>query len=132
MTHHNRLKPSMDFSQDKTSGRYTIRSYRKGSIIINDATYQVPIALGLEDLHDKLLPDKVSKLDKQTLTELDIASYEVVILGTGENQDFPSWDLLEAAQMMGTPLEVMATDAACRTYTILASDGRNILALLYP
>ncbi|MCW9029766.1 MAG: Mth938-like domain-containing protein [Kangiella sp.] len=67
-----------------------------------------------------------------TLRELDIGSYEVVILGTGANQEFPSWDLLETAQMMGTPLEVMATDAACRTYTILASDGRNVLALLYP
>lgn len=78
----------MDFSQDKTSGRYTIRSYRNGSIIINDATYQVPIVLDLEHLQANVLPDNVSKLDKQTLTELDIASYEVVILGTGQNRTF--------------------------------------------
>lgn len=122
----------MDFSQDKTTRRYTIRSYRKGSIIINDATYQVPIALDLEHLQDNVLPDEAAKLNKETLKELDIASYEVVILGTGTKQEFPSWDLLETAQMMGTPLEVMATDAACRTYTILASDSRNVLALLYP
>ena len=122
----------MDFSLDNTPGRYKIKSYDSGAIIINDATYQDPIVLGLEHLQDNILPDEVSKLDRDTLRELDIASYEVVILGTGANQEFPSWDLLETAQMMGTPLEVMATDAACRTYTILASDGRNVLALLYP
>ncbi len=122
----------MDFSQDKTSGRYTIRSYRSGSIIINDATYQDPIVLGLEHLQENRLPSDLDGLDKRLLSELEIGSYEVVILGTGQTQQFPSWDILEAAQIMGTPLEVMATDAACRTYTILASDGRNVLALLYP
>lgn len=122
----------MDFSQDKTSGRYTIRSYRSGSIIINDATYQDPIVLDLEHLQENKLPSDLDELDKRLLSELEIGSYEVVILGTGQRQQFPSWDILEAAQIMGTPLEVMATDAACRTYTILASDGRNVLALLYP
>lgn len=122
----------MDFSQDKTSGPYTIRSYRSGSIIINDATYQDPIVLGLEHLQENRLPSDLDGLDKSLLSELEIGSYEVVILGTGQTQQFPSWDILEAAQIMGTPLEVMATDAACRTYTVLASDGRNVLALLYP
>lgn len=122
----------MDFSLDKSSGRYIIRSYSAGTIIINNASYQDPIVLGLEQLQENLLPTNLDELDKQLLENLKIDSYEVVILGTGANQQFPSWDLLEQAQMMGTPLEVMATDAACRTYTILASDGRNVLALLYP
>lgn len=122
----------MDLSLDNNAGRYKIRSYSPGSIIVNDATYQDPIIVGLEVLCENQLPVDLSELNKELLEELKISDYEVVILGTGNNQQFPSWDLLEQAQMMGTPLEVMATDAACRTFTILASDGRKVLALLYP
>ena len=122
----------MDFSLDKTSGQYTIRSYRPGSIIVNDATFQDPIVVSLESLQQDVIPDSINDLDKHHLKQLKITEFEVVILGTGEHQQFPSWELLEEAQMMGTPLEVMATDAACRTFTILASDGRKVLALLYP
>ncbi|WP_041296006.1 Mth938-like domain-containing protein [Kangiella koreensis] len=122
----------MDLSLDNNTGSYKIRSYSPGSIMINDATYQDPIVVGLDVLRENVLPVDSSELNKELLEELKISDYEVVILGTGKNQQFPSWDLLEQAQMMGTPLEVMATDAACRTFTILASDGRKVLALLYP
>lgn len=122
----------MDFSLDKSSGRYIIRSYNAGTIIINNASYQDPIVLDLEQLLEKRLPTDLSELNKELLDELKIADYEVVILGTGESQQFPTWDLLEQAQMIGTPLEVMATDAACRTFTVLASERRKVLALLYP
>lgn len=122
----------MDLSLDNNTGRYKIRSYSPGSIIINDATYQDPIIVGLEVLRENQLPMDLDELNKELLEELKITDYEVVILGTGETQQFPSWDLLEQAQIMGTPLEIMATDAACRTFTILASDGRKVLAILYP
>lgn len=122
----------MDFSLDKSSGRYVIRSYSAGTIIINNASYEDPIILGLEELHENRLPTDLNELNKELLDELKVADYEVVILGTGESQQFPSWDLLEQAQMIGTPLEVMATDAACRTFAVLASEGRKVLALLYP
>lgn len=122
----------MDFSLDNSSGRYKIRSYSSGSIIINDATYQDPIVINLEQLRENVLPQNFMELSEELLDQLEISNYEVVILGTGKSQQFPSWDLLEYAQIKGTPLEVMATDAACRTFTVLASDGRNVLGLLYP
>lgn len=55
---------------------------------------------------------------------------DVVILGTGSKQEFPDpktyLPLIEA----GIGLEVMDTPAACRTYNILFSDDRNIVAAL--
>jgi len=69
---------------------------------------------------------------EDALKELNIQDYEAVLLGTGPELIHPSWEIIEAAQMMGAPLEVMSTGAACRTFTILASEGRQVLAILYP
>ncbi len=55
---------------------------------------------------------------------------EVVLLGTGERQRFPHPRLTAALARAGVGLEVMDTRAACRTYNILVSEGRRVLAAL--
>ena len=122
----------MEISLDQPDNKYHIRSYQNGFIRINDSEYNTPILVGLDTLRTESLPYSLSEIDIEILSALDLTQYEVVLLGTGKELKFPAWDLLEHAQMMGTPLEVMATDAACRTFTILASEGRKVLAILYP
>jgi uncharacterized protein len=55
---------------------------------------------------------------------------EVVILGTGRQQRFPAaqFGALLARDHIG--LEVMDTASACRTYNILAAEGRLVCAAL--
>jgi len=53
---------------------------------------------------------------------------EVVLLGTGRRQRFPDPRLTAALARAGVGLEVMDTAAACRTYNILMSEGRRVLA----
>lgn len=122
----------MDISLDKNAGKFVINSYHNGTIVINQQNFSQPVILSLQELVIDKLPDKIEKLNTSMLQKLSIEKYEVVILGTGKQIEFPNWELIEQAQMMGSPLEVMATDAACRTFTVLASEGRNLLALLYP
>ena len=61
------------------------------------------------------------------LAELDA---EVVIFGSGARNRFPppAWLQPLMARRMG--LETMDTQAACRTYNILAGEGRNVVAAL--
>lgn len=122
----------MDISLDKNSGEYRIRSYSNGCVTINDTDYSKPVVVSLDSISQEKLPVDIASLDEDTLKRLKIQEYEAVLLGTGPNLKHPSWELIEAAQMMQAPLEVMSTGAACRTFTVLASEGRQVLAILYP
>ncbi len=55
---------------------------------------------------------------------------EVVIIGSGKRHRFarPSW--LQPLVTAGIGFESMDTAAACRTYNVLASEGRSVLAAL--
>jgi uncharacterized protein len=52
----------------------------------------------------------------------------VVLLGTGARQQFPSQEVLATFLQRGVGIEVMDNAAAARTWDILASEGRNVVA----
>lgn len=53
---------------------------------------------------------------------------EIMILGTGEKQKFPSIELQKPFLENNIALEAMDTGAACRTYNILVSEDRRVAA----
>lgn len=69
------------------------------------------------------------------LTEADIAPLLafrncIVLLGTGPKQAFPPLKVLRDLAAQGIALEVMDSFAACRTFNILAAEGRPVAAAL--
>ena len=55
---------------------------------------------------------------------------ELVILGTGAGLQLPGPEVYGALLSREIGLEAMTTIAACRTYNLLAQDGRNVVACL--
>jgi uncharacterized protein len=55
---------------------------------------------------------------------------ELVIFGTGASIRFPHPSLTRALTDSHIGVEVMDTAAACRTYNILAAEGRSVVAAL--
>jgi uncharacterized protein len=53
---------------------------------------------------------------------------DVVLLGTGAHQQFPPQAVLATFLQAGVGVEVMGNAAAARTWDILASEGRNVVA----
>lgn len=69
------------------------------------------------------------------LTEIDFEQLlaqhpELVLLGTGRGIRFPHPRLTRALMAARIGLEVMDTPAACRTFNILAAEGRQVTAAL--
>jgi uncharacterized protein len=58
------------------------------------------------------------------------AKPELVIFGSGERLRFPPPAFLRGLMAARIGVETMDTIAACRTYNILASEGRKVLAAL--
>ena len=53
---------------------------------------------------------------------------ELVVLGTGAAQVFPPPMILAAFLTRGLGIEVMSNSAAARTYSVLAGEGRRVVA----
>ncbi|WP_440959485.1 Mth938-like domain-containing protein [Oceanicaulis sp. LC35] len=57
---------------------------------------------------------------------------DMLVLGVGERLIHPPASVRKAFREAGIGLEVMDTATACRTYNLLAGEGRNIAAALLP
>ena len=78
-------------------------------------------------------PWNVTKLEELTEAHFEqilSAKPELVILGTGPKLRFVSPALYRSLIQAGIGLETMDLGAACRTYNVLASEGRAVLAAL--
>ena len=69
----------------------------------------------------------LTSADMQVLLELGT---EIVLLGTGNRLRFPQGPLMRPFAPAGIGLEIMDIQAACRTYNILAAEGRKVAAAL--
>lgn len=55
------------------------------------------------------------------------ANPELVLIGTGQNLQFPPQECLAVLQQNNLGYEVMDTGAACRTYNVLSAEGRDVI-----
>ncbi|MDP1707491.1 MAG: MTH938/NDUFAF3 family protein [Gammaproteobacteria bacterium] len=130
----------MQLSQATGTDRYTIHSYSDGGICILHST-STGVSPLPETLHQSLVltpsrlirnwpPQQFDALATAHFAILDELQPEVLLLGCGPHQRFLPPGLQAHLAQRGIPVELMNTGAACRTYNILASDGRNIAAAL--
>jgi uncharacterized protein len=57
---------------------------------------------------------------------------ELVIFGSGERIKFPAPRLLQGLIRNGIGVDTMDNGAACRTFNVLAGEGRRVLMALLP
>jgi uncharacterized protein len=99
------------------------------------------VRLGVVEYRENILvtPERIvpgwAKGGFDALTESDFAALaalepEVALLGTGATLRFPSPRLTRPLIDAGIGLEVMDTPAACRTFNILAAEGRRVAAAI--
>jgi uncharacterized protein len=98
------------------------------TIVIVDRPFSASVIL----TRDKVIDDW-SVADVAAMTPADVEPIvalkpDVVLLGTGACQRFPSQAVLAAFLQRGVGVEVMDNAAAARTWDILASEGRHVVA----
>ena len=97
---------------------------------VNGVRYETSLIV----MPDRITEDwKVHNLESLVLDNIETLAAlkpELVLLGTGDVLRFPDPRLLVNLTHAGIGAEVMDTRAACRTYNILAEEGRNVAAAL--
>ena len=113
---------------------YLITAYGVGDdehfVEINKLRYKHNLIV----MADKLILDwqatNFASLDEAHFVQLIDLKPEVVLLGTGQKHQFLHPKFIQKLTKVDIPLECMTTAAACRTYNILMSEGRNVAAML--
>lgn len=131
----------MKFHLEGSADRYTIFSYAPGRITVRLPAAERTTPAGQEVLTQSLIisPGQLQRdWPPQTLAELRAEHFErlitfnpeVVLFGSGAQLTFPSAGAIAPLIRQGIGVEVMSTDAACRTYNLLVADGRRVAAAL--
>jgi len=111
-------------------GRNLISAYGPGQVTINEVVYTRSLVLTPERVLPDWPPQTFDELVRAHFDALTAMRPEVAILGTGARLQFPRTADLQALIAANIGIEVMDTGAACRTFNIVAADGRRVVAAL--
>lgn len=102
--------------------------YGEGYVVVNKQRYERSLVV----MPERVIPDwpvgSFDQLDASHFEFLATLNPEILLLGTGKALRFPQSALTRCLTTKRIGLEVMDTSAACRTYNILMTEGRNVAA----
>jgi len=107
---------------------FILRAADGRSAKVNDRVLTASFILSPAQLLEDWAPAGAGALTADDLAPLLALNPELVLLGTGERQVFPPAAAMAACLTRGIGIEVMANPAAARTFNVLASEGRRVVA----
>jgi uncharacterized protein len=119
----------MKLHPDATQGP-TVTGYGPGWVAINGERFTASLVLSATGQRFDWNCAQFDDLTRSHFDRLSEMDADLVIFGSGERLLFPKAELLQALYARQIGVETMDTQAACRTYNFLASEGRKVVAAL--
>jgi uncharacterized protein len=120
----------MKFTLDRPGTLHVVRGYAPGQLRIGELEYSRSVIVSATTLIDDWRPQHIGELTTADLEPALALKPQVLLLGSGVRQVFPSPELLAQLYAARIGFEVMDTGAACRTYNVLVGEGREVAAAL--
>lgn len=132
----------MKFTRELSEGLYTIHACRSDEVIINSPRAEERMdedgrlilresfIITPQQLQREWPPGAIDEVEAEHLSIIRELGLEVILLGTGKTLRFPAAAQLALLVSLGIGYEVMDTPAACRTYNLLAGEGRRVAAAI--
>lgn len=118
----------MQLNHELPDYAFTLRSADGQTARVNDRTLSASFILSPQQLIETWPVQDSAALTPDDLAPLLDLQPEVILLGTGERQIFPPAAVMAACLRQGVGLEVMTNAAAARTFNVLASESRKVVA----
>jgi len=122
----------MDLILDNPGDALFIRSVTDDGIRVGDDFFSDPLILNAERIIADCGIPSVAQMTEEHLEGLLSLEPDVVLIGAGAAQEFLAPGQLMFFYSRGIGVEVMTTNAACRTFNVLVSESRNVAAILIP
>lgn len=118
----------MQLVQDPSEFRYVLRGVSTAGVLVNQRTFTTSFLLAPNQLLEDWRPLSADALQAEDFDAAFAWQPEVILLGTGQRQRFPSAAVLASVLRRGVGLEAMDSGAAARTFNVLAGEGRRVVA----
>jgi uncharacterized protein len=118
------------FALDDNTASYQIKAFKPGQIQVNDKILNTSLIIASQALIENWTPEQASEITTAALEEAAALKPQVLLIGTGATQQFLPIEIYGSFLAQGIGVEIMDTAAACRTYNILTSENRKVVAAL--
>lgn len=122
----------MDLTHQRPGDHHYIRSVSNQGIRIADQLCSGALIVSANRLITDWPVSRAEEIGTQDLEQILQLEPEVVLIGTGQRQVFLPPELLMHFYKRSVGIEIMNTQAACRTFNVLVSEQRNVVAALLP
>ena len=119
----------MKLQPDKSDVQ-TLTAHGPGWVAINNEKVESSVVVGSRGERFAWDCARFDQLGAEHFAQLASLGAELIIFGSGARIRFPQAAWLQPLMAQRTGLETMDTPAACRTYNILAGEGRHVVAAL--
>jgi uncharacterized protein len=120
----------MKFQPDRLEGVNVISRHDTGRVWVNATEWTRSVLVPWQGEPVSWPVDRLADLTAAHFEQLLALQPELVIFGSGAKLRFVSPALQHALIERRIGVETMDTAAACRTYNVLASEGRTVAAAL--
>jgi uncharacterized protein len=120
----------MKFQPDIPEGMNIIHASSRTDVSVNGQVYTTSVVVPGDAPLEAWPAASVTDLTEAHFEQLVRFKPELVIFGSGPTLRFVHPSLQRPLIEAGIGIETMDTPAACRTYNILMSEGRRVLAAL--
>jgi uncharacterized protein len=118
----------MQLSQENPGFTYVLRGATAAGVLVNQRTLDTSFVLTPDRLAEGWRPHSVDDLQPADMDAVLAFEPAVVLLGTGPRLRFPAPAVMAALLTRGIGLEAMDNAAAARTFNVLATEGRRVVA----
>ena len=118
----------MSFILQPPEHPFAVRAVSDDAIVVNDRRLSASFYLSPESLFEDWPPRNIDVLQPDDLAGPLSLDPEVILLGTGTRQRFPAAIVMATCLRRGVGIEVMDNHAAARTFSVLANEGRRVVA----
>lgn len=116
---------------NSADNHYQFTGYGDDHVLVNGQRFDFGLVLGPSLLEQEIFRAlNFEALEVGHFEWLRQQQPEIILLGTGPRLRFPHPSLTRPLLESRIGLEVMDTGAACRTYNLLAGEGRKVLAAI--
>jgi len=120
----------MKLHLNQIEGSHTITGHGDGYVAVDGQSVESSLLLSVDQLVTPWTSAGVADLRVDDFATVLDWRPALVVFGSGKTFAFPDMGILAAFSQARIGFEVMDTPAACRTYNVLAAEGRHVVAAL--
>jgi len=117
---------------EKVSHLKTFTGHGDGFVSVNDRRYEQAVVVTASTVATDWTATDFASLTAEHFDYFLPMRPEVLLIGTGKQQQFAHPRLLQKLIEAGIGIEFMNTPAACRTYNILVAEDRKVVVAVLP